>query len=507
MESNNFRILSPKVHMTHPTAPLFLTKSKIGVQQPQFVKVRSTAQLTPSKPQQLPALMPQQLEKRHFNLQFKQLALTQPDLDCTLSPTLNPAKFNNTAITQNQPLTNRVIRSDFSYLQNHAKQLEQQRQIQIELEKLYYNIKLAKQNQQQFSFNSQFNQSFINPLGSDLGIINRFTERIDQPDIDKVYDDDEPISVSNNLATAKQNAKQAKSKFNPDHMFSTSLKLRYEFIQLDSTADTSKPALFTIKTSSYKEEERVPLDLICVLDTSSSMEGEKIELLVKTLGSLVGLLNGNDRISIVSFNDYGERLIPLQRVTQANKPLIIKAVKSLKADGCTDITDGMRIALRILNERRYKNPVSSVFLLSDGLDKKAISGVKALLDAQESNDNFTIHSFGYGNDHDPELMSTIAKYKDGNFYFVEELETVEECFADALGGLISVVGQDVSINIEPVKSDIFPNLEIKKAFGGEDLWETRNGSYNTKISQLSAGKSKNYVFELNIPKTLTMVSE
>jgi hypothetical protein len=47
--------------------------------------------------------------------------------------------------------------------------------------------------------------------------------------------------------------------------------------------------------------------------------------------------------------------------------------------------------------------------------------------------NFTIHSFGFGKDHDPKLMNEISKLRDGNFYFIEKLDLVDECFVDALG--------------------------------------------------------------------------
>ena len=37
-------------------------------------------------------------------------------------------------------------------------------------------------------------------------------------------------------------------------------------------------------------------------------------------------------------------------------------------------------------------------------------------------------------------MKSIANFKDGNFYYIETLEIVNECFVDAIGGLISVIG-------------------------------------------------------------------
>jgi len=57
-------------------------------------------------------------------------------------------------------------------------------------------------------------------------------------------------------------------------------------------------------------------------------------------------------------------------------------------------------------------------------------------------DSFTINTFGYGKDHDEDLMDDIAKLKDGTFYFIEKADDVGECFADCVGGLISVVAKD-----------------------------------------------------------------
>lgn len=98
----------------------------------------------------------------------------------------------------------------------------------------------------------------------------------------------------------------------------------------------------------------------------------------------------------------------------------------------------MTLALKAIKERKYKNPVTSVFLLSDGQDSSGC--VNFLKNQGEIEGNpYTINSFGFGADHDPVLMNDICKVKDGNFYYVEHINSVDEMFIDALGGLFSVV--------------------------------------------------------------------
>ncbi len=48
-------------------------------------------------------------------------------------------------------------------------------------------------------------------------------------------------------------------------------------------------------------------------------------------------------------------------------------------------------------------------------------------------DDYSLHSFGYGDDHDEKILSGISKYKKGCFYYIKDNEFVDECFLDCLG--------------------------------------------------------------------------
>ncbi|CAF1117819.1 unnamed protein product [Rotaria sordida] len=62
---------------------------------------------------------------------------------------------------------------------------------------------------------------------------------------------------------------------------------------------------------------RVPIDLVCVVDQSGSMSGEKIALLKQTLVYIVGQMNELDRLAIISFNTQAfDRSHGLKRMNQ-----------------------------------------------------------------------------------------------------------------------------------------------------------------------------------------------
>ena len=398
-------------------------------------------------------------------------------------PVLNPYTQQQQQLPQPFPIQQQQYPFQQQMPQQYPIQIQQQ---QYGFQQPYY----PQQQQGQY-------QPYLQP--------NYFTKQYKPDPIEpSEFDDDDLIDEKS--STKKLEAKQEIPTMEGDQ-FSLSFKLKYKTLQLNSASATVEPALFTLKTQNSSESVRAPLDLVCLIDVSGSMAGEKIELVRNTLDYLLGLLGDDDRLSIVKFDNNSKRLTPLLRVTDANKPKLKDAIESLIDEGGTNIALGVKKAFKVLNERKYRNSVSSIFLLSDGLDGRALSGIESLLKNSSPKDSFTIHTFGYGKDHDPKLMSSIAKLKDGNFYFVEKLETVDECFVDAIGGLISVIGKDTTITIQTVKSDVFPNVEIKKAFGGTDLWKVVDSAYNTGITQLPSGKSKNYILELSIPKCDKLLSD
>lgn len=66
---------------------------------------------------------------------------------------------------------------------------------------------------------------------------------------------------------------------------------------------------------------------------------------------------------------------------------------------------------------------------------------------RDSNDKFILHTFGYGDDHDPELMRDLAARRSGTFYYIRDLERTAEFFADALGGLGTVALNELRFDL------------------------------------------------------------
>ncbi|KAG2320140.1 hypothetical protein Bca52824_013353 [Brassica carinata] len=204
---------------------------------------------------------------------------------------------------------------------------------------------------------------------------------------------------------------------------------------------------------------RAPLDLITVLDVSGSMEGTKLQLLKNAVVFVIDNLGERDRLSVIAFSSAARRLFPLRLMTDTGKREAIQAVDSLVAGGGTNIAEGLKIGARVIADRRWRNPVSGMMLLAD---------YESLLPS--SVNRIPVHTFGFGVDHDAELMHTISQVSSGTFSFIEAESVIRDAFAQCIGGLLSVVVLDQVVEIECVHQE------------GVKISSVKAGSYRKRVS-------------------------
>jgi uncharacterized protein YegL len=305
------------------------------------------------------------------------------------------------------------------------------------------------------------------------------------------FTDDEPIEQKVITNSNKD------VEFNLEKDFNFNLKLKHSYLK--ATNNPIKiPMMTELFTKDCQSNSKASIDLICLIDNSGSMQGEKINLLKNSFENILEYLGDNDRLSIVQFNSSATRLTPLLRMNNKNKSSTLKKIQNITANGGTNIGRAFETALQIIKQRKYVNSVTSVLILSDGLDDRAENSIRQQIKNNKDGGVYTINTFGYGSDHDPKMMSALSGMKDGSFYFIDKLDTMDEVFVDCLGGLISVVSSKVQLKIEPSQNEDF-RVEVAQAYGPSNFWLKTGNSYNAEVLQLIAGKTYNHVFDLILP--------
>ena len=250
---------------------------------------------------------------------------------------------------------------------------------------------------------------------------------------------------------------------------------------------THLPAMVKVKTTGGARTSST--DIICVIDVSGSMSGEKMELVKKTMMMLIESLSPSDRLSILTFENVGSRITPLKPLKKENIEYFRNHVNQLTPRGGTCIIEGMELAFKTIRDRKIANQATSIFLLSDGQNncgsERAEESVKKALARPENTDLgvFSIHTFGFGYGHDEDLMNNIALQKDGAFYYIKDLETLDVTFVNAISGIISMISSEMYIHVKTIASDKFSGFNIEKVYGG--MWEKlEKNEYKIRVIQL-----------------------
>ena len=294
-----------------------------------------------------------------------------------------------------------------------------------------------------------------------------------------------------------------------------SLEKKLNISILQSQKLFNKNTTFVISLSSQDKFERESdVDLICVIDISGSMKGKKLTQLKYSLKAIISFMTPKDRLCIILFNDKADIYLDLAFMTDETKKLYLEKIEKIKVRGGTNILSGLTKALEIIKEEKKKENnnepmeqmrVKSVMLLSDGYDNdydtdEITEEVKKITKGQHL--SFTLHTFGYGDDYDSNLMSKLAIIRDGSFFAIENIDKIQDYFVNALGGCMSIIYSEVKIKVKMLKNDI----KIQKVFGQDKLFEfeLKNDSFSFNNLQIIAGKEYTYTFELELPDILAI---
>ncbi|CAI9759750.1 unnamed protein product [Fraxinus pennsylvanica] len=260
---------------------------------------------------------------------------------------------------------------------------------------------------------------------------------------------------------------------------------------------------------------RAPVDLVTVLDISGSMAGTKLALLKRAMGFVIQNLSPNDRLAVIAFSSTARRLFPLRRMSETGRQQALQSVNSLVANGGTNIAEGLRKGVKIMEDRREKNPVASIILLSDGQDTYTVSNIggnknqpnyQLLLPVSmhpEDGSGFKIpvHAFGFGADHDASSMHSISEISGGTFSFIETEGVIQDAFAQCIGGLLSVVVKDLQISIECLHPSVHLGSLKAGSYANHVLSDRRTGSID--VGDLYADEERDFLVSINVPAAYT----
>ena len=198
---------------------------------------------------------------------------------------------------------------------------------------------------------------------------------------------------------------------------------------------------------------RAPVCVLPLVDVSGSMEGEKLSSVRTALGLLATHLQPGDFLGLATFSSTASVVVHVAELTEERRRELLAAVSGLRAQGNTDLADGLLESVRALEERKPPPGVRArVIALTDGRANcgPAITGPELRALVKKEFDHATLSAFGYGDDCDQALLGDLAEAGGGSFAYVSDSDSVLTAFARELGGLVSTCASDVRLRVVPL---------------------------------------------------------
>ncbi|MEO0914840.1 MAG: von Willebrand factor type A domain-containing protein, partial [Pseudomonadota bacterium] len=197
-------------------------------------------------------------------------------------------------------------------------------------------------------------------------------------------------------------------------------------------------------------EERPPLNLVFLIDTSGSMrDANKLPLLVSSFRLLLTALQPEDEIAIVTYA--GASGIALPPTPAANRAEILATLGTLTAGGSTAGAAGLQQAYALAETLHREGETTRVILATDGDFNVGLSDPKALktfiAEKRKTGTYLSVLGFGRGNLNDA-LMQSLAQNGNGIAAYIDTLAEAQRVLVDDMAASFLPIASDVKIQVE-----------------------------------------------------------
>ncbi|HOM72744.1 MAG TPA: VWA domain-containing protein, partial [Armatimonadota bacterium] len=256
-----------------------------------------------------------------------------------------------------------------------------------------------------------------------------------------------------------------------------------------STRASREHLLVSLMASNVMGGARMPLNLCLIIDRSGSMEGEPLEYVKRACGYVVDLLEPNDVLSIVAFEERVEVIMPARKVI--NKALIKEHINRLDVGNTTNLFDGIAAGASQIASVYSGNYVNRALLFTDGdptAGIKDFSSIVGLVGEQKSR-GITITALGFGNEYNEELLAGIARKAGGNYYYITRPDLIPEVFRKELETLMTVVARNLKLRI-----NLSRWVQVRQIYGHLPTFGNRTAE--TTLPDVERGSAESALVEL-----------
>ena len=319
-------------------------------------------------------------------------------------------------------------------------------------------------------------------------------------------------SPSHKLSISKKGDKDAVVGYEQQGAtFAEDLKLFYSVDYNDvglsvlSYAKKGEPGFFMLLAAPGAKDtaDEIPdKKLLFVVDTSGSMNGEKMDRVKSALTYAIRKLKEGDEFNIIRFSTDVERMFDSARkATDANRDEALKFVSDMEASGGTAIDEALTTGTAAITD-----PETLVVFLTDGEPTIGETDIKKIAANVQLTNRLgaRIFPFGVGVDLNTVLLDQLARDHRGSPTYLSPDKDIETSLATFYDKISHPVLSNIKLSMPGAKVfSVLPG-HIPDLFRGEQLVIVgryrKPGATLIRVEGTLGGKKKSYDFETRLPE-------
>ena len=318
-----------------------------------------------------------------------------------------------------------------------------------------------------------------------------------------IYSPSHPVAISRDgefRATAGYEANDVTPEKDFELYYSVSPEeIGLNLLSYKEAGDDGFFLMLVAPTVEVDPDDVVAKDVMLVLDTSGSMEGEKLTQAKEAARYVVQRLNPLDRFNVVAFST-GVRSYAPQLVPATDGDGALPFIDRLEAMGGTNISLAL---LEAMNQADAERPLTVIFL-TDGLATEGVVETPLLLDAvgEAAPTSARLFAFGVGNDVDTLLLDSLTENHRGTTTYVRPGEAIDEAVSGFYAKVSTPVLADVTLEIDGVTVERLYPAELPDLFAGTQLAIAgryrQGGPATITLRGDLNGQTQTFVYEDNV---------
>jgi Ca-activated chloride channel family protein len=188
-----------------------------------------------------------------------------------------------------------------------------------------------------------------------------------------------------------------------------------------------------------------PLNICLVLDRSTSMKGEKLDMVKATAAQLLRSLRPEDILSVVAFSDRAEVIVP--GTLSGDRRQQENSIQMMQASGATELYNGLKAGMDEVRRTLTPARVNHVILLTDGHTYGDEQQCLTLAEEAASL-HIGVSGMGIGHEWNDILLDALASKTGGSSAYISKPKDIQRLLVEKFKALGSAYADEVVLEIQ-----------------------------------------------------------